>query len=467
MTEIDPYKIALMETNHLRRDLLKSNILKWGYKPFTFENEISCLDNLALIEPDLVITGNLPVEQTIHFINSLKIINYNLPILFFSGDNYIKDYCHINGLSDIKFTNNSTPPHAIKALITKAIDNSKSENSLGRKPLIIGDSLPMLKLKRLIPIISSSNQNILIQGEVGIGKELVAKSIHEHSDRKGHPFIKVHAISLPYQLLEKELFNKKKYSLLGSTLGKEGLTSITDKSTIFIKEIHAIPLSLQAKLVKFIDDMNHEDTKKRKQTADVQIIASSTKNLLSLVENNLFSKELYYRLNVLPISIPPLRKRISDVPALTDFFLQKYSIELGRSRLKISSSIKAAMGNYDWPENVKELEVLIKNYVLVGNKEFLLIQLSSRERDQSNRVSFIEDYDYPVNGINSIRSYLNNTENLSLKVIKERFKVKTERALIKNALEKTHWNRKNAAKILQVSYKTLLNKIIELNIICG
>ncbi len=467
MPNNDPHKIILLETDKARRDHLKSAVQRWGFKPFSFDNELICLDNLLPLDPDLVISGNLSTENTVNFINSVKMVNYGLPVLLMSGDRHIQEYISINGLSDIKVARKNMSPNQIKALILQTLADSNSGVYDVTMPLIVGNSPEIVKLKKLIPKINQTDEAVLINGEPGTGKELIAKVIHKHSDRKSQPYIKVNAVKLPYRLLEDELFGNNKDTLLDFPRHKNGALAAAQTCTLFLKEISAIPESLQVRLLQLIGNEIHSAyTDSKKKPVDVRIIASTTKDLANLAEKNLFRKDLFYRLNVLTLTIPPLRTRVADIPALTDFFCYKHCFEFGRSCFQISTRTKERFCEYHWPGNVRELENAVKNIVLVGDEEHLVNHLFSSggvHRSTKENVRHEKMIDSVIS-FPDIGPYLERTNNFCLRSIQGRFVGTAERKLIRKGLETTNWNRKKAAVLLGISYKSLLNKLKLYNI---
>ena len=358
-------------------------------------------------------------------------------------------------------------PGEIKALIMQALANSNNGECGVTMPLIVGNSPEIVKLKKLIPKINQTNESFLINGEPGTGKELFAKAIYKNSDRKDQPYIKVHAVRLPYRLLEDELFGNNKPALPDFPRHKNGALAASPACTLFLKEIGVIPESLQVKLLQLIGDGIHSAiTVSKKKPVDVRIIASTTKDLAKLAEKNLFRKDLFYRLNVLTLTIPPLRDRVADIPLLTDFFCYKYCFEFGRSCFQISSRTKEKFCKYHWPGNVSELENTVKNIVLIGDEEQLLKRLFSPEavlRAKQENIQQKEIIDL-VGCFPDIGLYLKRTNNYALRSIQELFVGTAERNVIRKGLEITNWNRKKAALLLGISYKSLLNKLKLYNI---
>jgi transcriptional regulator with PAS, ATPase and Fis domain len=316
----------------------------------------------------------------------------------------------------------------------------------------------MVKIKKLIPKLHHSKESILISGESGTGKELVAKAIHCRSERRGNPFVKVNAVELPYRLLEGELFGYDPDTFTALNRNKNGMFSEADRGTLFLEEIGALPTFLQVKLLQVIEDgwyvKNNSD---KNEKVDVRIIASTTADLKSLVENDKFRKDLYYRLNILKINIPPLRNRISDILPLCDFFTDKYCIEFGKTHYKLSERVKTAFCNHRWPGNVSELETLVKRAVLKGDENSILENVSMKINDCqiTNNSEYLDE----AFKLQDLKINLNGHNDFSLKAVCSEFMKKTEKKLLKIALERTNWNRKKAAELLDISYKSLLNKI--------
>ena len=466
MPNNNPHKIVLLDADKPQRDYLKSAILQWGYRPFSFDNEYICLENILPLNPDLLISGNLGTQNTISFINSLKMIKYDLPVLLLCGDKIVQDYLYTNGFSDIRVIEENTASNEFKKLLMRSLDTSNRKIRNGNLPFIVGNSPDIVKLRKLIPKVNQTEEAILIQGEPGTGKELLARTIHEHSDRKNLPFIKVNAVSLPYRLLENELFGSHQPEVPDFPRHKNGTLVAIPRCTLFLKQVGVIPESFQSKLLQFVGVGAPSQSKdSNNDKVSVRIIASTNRNLESLAMKKLFRKDLYYRMNVLTLKIPPLRRRIDDIPALTDFFCYKHCIEFGHSFFQISSHAKNRLCDYHWPGNISELENVVKNIVIMGDEDHVLEKLFSAVH--INRLSYDVGCNKPneiINDLLDIKSYLQKTNNYSLKAISGQFAVKAERFLIRKVLSITNWNRKKAAELLEISYKSLLNKLKLYNI---
>ena len=450
--------IVILEANPTHRDYLRSIFSQLGYTPISFDREAICLDNLSMLNPHLVISGSLSSERTFRFVNTLKMRNNGIRILVISDDHAIQKFLNINGFDDVVLIRPSIEPNEIKSAIHR-IQNTSSKNNLFQEyPLIVGNSPGMVKIKKMISELRDSKDSVLIQGGPGTGKELVARAVHYFSNRRNNPFVKVKVAGL-----SSEWFEYEANALEGGN--KKGMFGLANKGTIFLDKIEMASASFQAKMLQILDGKNllgSEDEIINKD--DVRIIAASRENLNSLIKKKDFRKDLFYRLNVISIKIPSLNNRIEDIPLLADFFNDRFCGERGRCYVDISQKTKDILSRYHWPGNVRELKNVIKNMVLPADKDSKPSKFI--ENNQQDESLYVTDYkqDSAIPDISYIRRYLRDLNKISLKDIQRDYITKTEKKLMKEALVKTNWNRKKAAILLNISYKSLLNKMKTYNI---
>jgi formate hydrogenlyase transcriptional activator len=241
---------------------------------------------------------------------------------------------------------------------------------------IIGTSQCLKTILQQVETVAPTPYAVLIQGETGTGKELIAQAIHDCSTRRGGPFVKLNCAAIPAGLLESELFGHDRGAFTGAFSTRIGRFQLADKGTLFLDEIGELPLELQPKLLRVLQDQMLEKLgSTRSVHVDVRIIAATNQNLARMVEERKFRPDLYYRLNVFPISLPPLRQRSEDIPALTEHFVQKFSREMGRRIDSIPPEVMSVLKLYDWPGNIRELENVIKRAVIMSTGPTLRPQL--------------------------------------------------------------------------------------------
>lgn len=300
---------------------------------------------------------------------------------------------------------------------------------------IVGKSAMMQEKFRLIEKVAPSNCSILLQGESGTGKELVARAIHHNSPRKQRTFVPVNCAALPDDLLESELFGYEKGAFTGADSKRLGKFETAQKGTIFLDEIADMSLSMQAKILRVIQEQSFDRVGGTKPVkVDFRLITATNKNLEKAIIEGLFRDDLYYRLNVIIISLPPLRERKEDIPLLANYFLKRYNGANGGKAKTIPAEVLDLLVDYEWPGNVRELENVIERAVVLSNDNIILpenILLRSRENSLDPKVS-----SPPIIPL-----------------------IEAEKALIRKALEATSWNQSKAAKLLRIHRNTLRRKI--------
>jgi len=303
----------------------------------------------------------------------------------------------------------------------------------------------MVKIRQQILQIAPVDVPVFISGESGVGKEVVARMIHLRSPRAAHPFIKVNCAALPSELLESELFGYEQGAFTGAVRAKPGKFELANKGTIFLDEIAEMPPHLQAKMLHVLQDHQFSRLGGRHMVqCDVRVLAATNVNVREAIQSGRFREDLYYRLNVFTITVPPLRERTREIPMLLRHFLEKYSAKYQKRPPEPSEHLIEAAMRYPWPGNLRELENFVKRYVILEDDEAsfreLLEMAAARQRT-------------------SPREETTPPREQGLKALVRSLKDEAEMEAIAEALKKTNWSRKEAARLLGISYKALLYKM--------
>jgi len=302
----------------------------------------------------------------------------------------------------------------------------------------------MRAIGAIIESISDTDTTVLIRGESGVGKDLIARAVHRASTRRDGAFVKVNCAAIPQDLLESQLFGHEKGAFTGAHRRKFGQFEYANKGTLFLDEIAELPLALQAKLLHVLQDFRFSRVGGHALIdVDARVIAATNRDLEAAMERGLFREDLYYRLNVVEIRVPPLRERRDEIPALAAYFLAKFNAQYGRKK-QLSPDTIARLQEYPWSGNVRELENAVRRLVVLTDGEQAVQALAGARRA-------------------TIEALRTTTSSEGLRDIARRGAREAERKALAEVLDRVGWNRAEAARILKVSYKTLLNKISE----CG
>jgi two-component system response regulator PilR (NtrC family) len=316
--------------------------------------------------------------------------------------------------------------------------DASQRNSLDN---IVGDSEPICKLKQTIRTIATTNSTVIVSGESGTGKELVARAIHTCSPRSGEPFVSVNCGAFPETLLESELFGYVKGAFTGATSNKRGLFELSSGGTIFLDEISETTLSMQVKLLRVLQERCIRPVGGGQETPiDVRVIAATNKNLLQLVQDGQFREDLYYRLSVIPVEVPPLRDRGEDVVLLANFFLKKFAVQMSKNVVRLSPESLKTMRGFDWPGNVRVLENTIERAVAMSTEEELRVELP-------NSVNSVMPTTSPNAGALGLAL---PADGLDL----ERYIADVEKSLLQSAMRRSNGVQTRAAEILKLSYRS-------------
>lgn len=327
-------------------------------------------------------------------------------------------------------------------------DKSGSSSPAGKLPpdeVVFGRSATMLAIRQVVHKLAAMNIPVLLEGEGGTGKEVLARWIHVHSPWKSGPFVKVNCASIPGTLLESELFGFEKGAFTGATQAKPGRVELAQGGTLFLDDIAEIDRSLQAKLLQFLQDGRFSKIGgQEEQSVETRVICATNKNLEQEIETNRFRSDLFYRINVVRIRLPRLQERQEDIPVLVEYFQALHMEEFGIEREPLSAAMICNLKNLGWRGNIRQLSNSIARYVLMGRDT-----LSSP--DMPARSGII-----PSSAISSIP--------VSLKRIAKNAIIEMERNVILQTLQANHWNRRKTAKQLKISYRSLIYKIRETRI---
>ena len=318
------------------------------------------------------------------------------------------------------------------------------QQSLGEVPpdnIIFGHSEAVQAIRAQLARVAAANVPVLITGESGTGKDIIARLIHGLSPWKVGPFVKVNCPAIPGTLLESELFGYEKGAFTGAFGAKPGRVELAHRGTLFLDEISELDPSLQSKLLQLLQDgqfcrIGAQEDKK----VEVRVVCATNRNLQAEIESGTFRQDLFYRINVVNLRMPSLRERRCDIEDLCKYFLEYYNRKFNCKARPLSTEVLAVLQKYHWPGNIRELENLIKRYVILGHEEAITSDLVQREPDYLNPdISF----DGPI----------------SLKKMTRQAVRELERKVILKVLQQHHWNRKQAARTLSISYRALLYKI--------
>jgi two-component system response regulator AtoC len=309
----------------------------------------------------------------------------------------------------------------------------------------------MRGIRSVIEQIGDTDVTVLVQGESGVGKEVVAREVHSSSSRAKGPFVKVNCAALPSDLLESELFGYEKGAFTGAHGRKQGKFELAHGGTIFLDEIGEMSPPLQAKLLQVLQDSAFSRLGgNREVVVDVRVVCATNRSLSNMVASGDFREDLYFRLNVVAIDIPPLRERRDEIPLLVETFLDRYAALYEREHRGLSQRLIEALGEYDFPGNVRELENLIKRIVVLESEDGVVEEL---RRPRASRAERRAELDALLAEMEA------SAGEVPLREVGKRFAMEIEREAIEHMLERTGWNRKRAARRLGISYKTLLQKI--------
>ena len=436
-----PEKISILIVDD--EDSVRDSLYNWfiedGYEVECAENAKQALSILESRNMDIILADiKMPGMDGLEMHRRIRSLNKDSIVIIMTA--FAAVDTAVQALKDGAFDYITKPfdPDDLSHLIRNASSqiSLKEENKALRSKIVslenvedlIGSSEPMIKVLKEVEQVAQSNSPVIITGESGTGKELIARAIHSNSKRKFSPLVSVHCGALTESLLESELFGHEKGAFTGAMYNRKGRFEMADGGTIFLDEIATISPKMQIELLRVLETKTFIRVGGNKEiTSDFRVICASNKNLKQMVNDGLFREDLYYRLNVVNVRIPPLRERIEDIPMLVDHFLKKYCTSMSRNIMTIDKAAMKRLEQYDFPGNVRELENMIERAIVVGNEKEIRLKDLPFERD-------------------IISSSIESLDDL-------------ERKYILQVLNKYDWNISRSAKALKVDRVTLYNKI--------
>ncbi|MFC1823063.1 sigma-54 interaction domain-containing protein [Thermodesulfobacteriota bacterium] len=443
--------------------VLEKGLQGLGFKKSRINSPDTTIDQLGDFRPDLVILGpGLNRGTCLKCVHRFKIIDLGLPILIATKAKAFEDICLDSAYDGLFHLSPGLETDIVAEELKKVLKLKEELQPNPDFPVIIGRSQAIRKIREKIRIVSDKDITVLITGESGTGKELIARSLHQYSYRKTAPLIKVNCAALPDELLESEIFGFQKGAFTGAHKNKPGRLELADKGTLFIDEIGDLSLALQVKFLQALEDKEFSrlgDTVDK--VVDARIIAATNSDLWKKVSEGTFRKDLFYRLNIINVVAPPLRTRKEDLPILTDYFLNKYCYEFKKSYFHLPVRVTKHFERYHWPGNVRELENIVRRMIALSDTGFifdeLVLESKGLVRDPGGST---DDFPFVQWNNDKVKEVLED-KKFSMRDASRVYIDEAESQEILKALRITHWNRKKAAQMLQVSYKTLLNRILE------
>ncbi|MEZ5001091.1 MAG: sigma-54 dependent transcriptional regulator [Bacteroidales bacterium] len=436
--------ILVVDDEESVRDSLYNWFIEDGYDVECAENAKKALAILESREFNIILADiKMPGMDGLEMHRRIKKLNRDSIVIIMTA--FASVDTAVQALKDGAYDYVTKPidPDDLSHLIRNAATqvSLRSENEVLRQKVtsledvddIIGGSQAMLNVLKEVESVALSNSSVIITGESGTGKELIARAIHANSPRRYFPLISVHCGALTESLLESELFGHEKGAFTGATFNRKGRFEMADGGTIFLDEIATISAKMQVELLRVLESKTFVRVGGNKEiSSDFRVICATNRDLESLVKNGTFREDLYYRLNVVNIRIPPLRERVEDIPLLVNHFIRKYCTSMSRDILPIESGALKHLEEFEFPGNVRELENMIERAIVIGNGKEIRLK------------------DLPL-GKEKVNSTVESLEEL-------------EKKHIINILSKYDWNISRSAKALNVDRVTLYNKIRKFNL---
>jgi two-component system response regulator AtoC len=412
--------------------------------------------------PDLVLLDvMMPGTNGLDVLAHIKKVNPNVPVIILSGVGHIKTVVEAIHLGAADYLSKPFEEEELQLTIRNALEKIelRDEVKLLRRQLAdsedqelgISSNSKMVRVREVARQVAETDVPVLITGESGVGKEVLARYIHAHSGRADQPYVKVNCAALPHDLLESELFGYERGAFTGAVTDKPGKFELAGKGTLLLDEIGEMSPPLQAKLLHVLQDNEYSRLGgKRVVQVHARILASTNRRLEESVSRGEFREDLYFRLNVIAIEIPPLRERRDDIPLLCSHFVTKYRDKYKSPVLQLPRELMESFMRFDWPGNIRQLENTVKRYLILPDSDVMMPSTAPALPEAKVHVE--------------METRVSTPQPLFLKEVGAHAAEQAERELVLRTLEQTHWNRKEAARMLNISYKALRNKLKKWNL---
>lgn len=446
----DPRTVLVIEDDDSIRRVIEFSLQEDGFTVLTAGDGVAGLEAVTRSTVDLIVTDvRMPQMDGLELLARVKAMQPDLPVVLLTAHGTIDVAVEAMKLGAFDFLTKPFERRQLKHVVAKALDVAalRAENQHLRDVVrerysfqnLIAGSRSMRAVTDMAARVSQSDATVLLEGESGTGKELLAKAIHLHSARSRGPFVTVNCGAIPDALLESELFGHRRGAFTGAVADRAGKFEAAQRGTVFLDEVAELPLSLQVKLLRVLQEREVDKLgETRPVKVDVRVIAATNRDVEKMVADHTFREDLYYRLAVVSLRLPPLRERADDIPFLVDHLLAKHSERAGTTRPQVDPSVYSAFNQHSWPGNVRELEnVLERALVLDSDGRIGLDDLPDRFRTERTPIGRLR-MELPDEGV----------------PLEE-----VERELIRAALEKHNWNQTRAAAYLDLTRSTLIYRM--------
>jgi two-component system, NtrC family, response regulator AtoC len=446
-------KVLIVEDDRLMREFLSEVLKRKKIDLMTTDSVRAGIDLIKLHTFDLIITDlKMPEMSGIDVLKAAKEQNCNTVVILITAYATVETAVEAMRLGAFNYLLKPFSPDTLEAMIEKAQEQASliqenyflkqeiSTQITGKKNQIIAESSFMKQILSDVAKIAKSNSSVFISGESGTGKEVISHAIHTLSERFSGPFIKVNCSAIPEPLIESEFFGHEKGAFTGAIIKRIGRFELADKGTLLLDEISEVPLSVQSKLLRAVQEQEFERVGgTRSIHVDVRLISTSNRNMKEAIEQKIFREDLYYRLNVVPIYLAPLRERKEDILPLAEYFLERFSIENRKARKRLSQEARKKLIDYYWPGNIRELANIIERTIVMTASDLI-----------HNEDLYLEN-EYPKSKNIKTQAAAVNYEGITLQQI--------EKKHILDTLASQDYNRTKTAKVLGISIRTLRNKL--------